>query len=97
MANIKKTADIFLINKRSSGRTMIPCPYCMTFHSVNEYLSTKNHWRSDTFNGFMSVMVRSSDTQCPVCRGIFRLNEHKKMLDNKGYRTVYFTVPKKFR
>lgn len=96
MSKPKKKADIFVIDKNGTQKTMIPCPCCRAFFSADELLSYKKRWRGDIIKGFMQVMERNFDVKCPICYTKFTLTEHMKVFDGK-YKTVYFSVPKKLK
>lgn len=95
MTKMNKKADIYLINKEHPGRTMIPCPSCMTFHSANEYFKVKKTWHVEILKEFMNVLENEFDTQCPTCGRVFRLCVHRKKLRSNEYKVAYFTIPRK--
>lgn len=83
--------------KKAPSRTMLPCPYCLTFHSIGEYAKTKMEWHGEVIKGFMNVYETAYDTVCPVCRGKFQIRSHEKMVNGKNeWRLVYYSIPKDF-
>lgn len=96
MPKSKKMRDFFIVGKRGTEKTMIPCPYCKAFFSVDEYFSYKTHWRSDIIEASMQVVERNFETRCPICRAKFILTEHMKPFNDK-YKGVYFSVSRKHK
>lgn len=95
--NLEKRRSFYPV-KKSPSRTMIPCPYCMTFHSVGEYARVKMSWHGEVLDGRMNVYDIEYDTGCPACGAVFQLHSHEKKLDGyANWKLVYYSIPKKSR
>lgn len=81
--------------KKAPYRTMLPCPYCLTFHSVGEYAKVKMEWHGEVIKQYMNVYEIAYDTGCPMCGATFQIRSHEKMVgEQQKWRLVYFSIPK---
>lgn len=94
--NLKKRAEIYRISPKDPDSTMIPCPYCLTFHSVHEYFRNEMQWRGDVLEARMNLYTQKYDTACPVCRGRFILCANEKHIGTSTNRLSYFSILKNY-
>lgn len=80
--------------KKAPYATMVPCPHCLTYHSISEYARVRMAWHGEIVRKYSNVYEIMYDTTCPMCRKEFHLDAHMKMIDGKNWKMVYYSVPK---
>lgn len=92
-----KIADIYLLNKKCPDNTLVPCPYCSTFHTVHEYFGNEMQWRGEVIEAYMNLCSEKYYTACPTCNAKFFLCANEKEVGGSPSRLVYFSIPRKLK